>query len=406
MPVFTYTAKNSAAHSLTGEIVAESQDRAITKLEAHGLIPVHITEKKFGSRINPNVIADENAKASIQDILTFTWQLGGLIRAGVPILKGLSMLIAQTENRVLKGVVKCLEMNISKGESLSEAMSSFPRCFDNLYLSLVRAGEKGGSLDKVLYKLADFLQAQQEMRRKIQAALAYPILMMIAGIGTVVIILTCFLPKLMDLFTGMGQDLPLPTKILLGLSRFMTNNWYWFVILAILTIAVFGRVKPGSKKKFIFDLAKLHMPFLKKIVRNAEIARFSRTLGMLLENGISIYDSLELATNTLDNDVMKEYLREAGQSILSQGSTLSASLEKIESFPVFAINMIAVGESGGTLEQTLTEVANAYERQIEQEMKVAMSLLEPCLILLIGGLVGFIVFAMMLPVFNIGCMPM
>ena len=216
--------------------------------------------------------------------------------------------------------------------------------------------------------------------------------------------LTFFLPKLIGLFENMKQALPMPTKILMGISDFMSNNWFWFIVALGFIIAIFGRVRPGSKKKFLFDMVKLHLPFMQKFIKNAEIAKFARTLGLLLKNGLPVYESLDLATSTLDNDALRERLGQAGKEIVNQGSTLSGSLKKINIFPNFAVNMIAVGEEGGKLEESLAEIANAYEREVEQAIKIMTSLLEPLLILTVGAVVGFIVFAMMLPIFNIGVM--
>jgi len=411
MQVYTYKAKKGPTEIVKGEIEAKSQEQAISKLEDMKLVPVSVVEKgisrlsDIGARLAPktaNRKPQTAIRARTQDIDTFTRQLAGLVRASVPILRALSLISQQTENKVLRGVVSDLEEQVKDGKMLSEAMSKYPRIFNNLYLSMVKAGEKGGVLDEVLYKLSEHREKEQEVRQKIAAAIAYPALLVVVGIATVFVMLTFFLPKLLGLFENMNQELPIPTKILIGITGFMSNNWYWFVLALILAIAIFGRVRPGSKKRLLLDMIKLHIPFMKKFEKNAEIAKFARTLGMLLKNGLAVYESLELATNTLDNDALRERLGQAGREIINQGSTLSYSLNKINIFPDFAVNMIAVGEEGGNLEQSLAEIANTYEKEIEQMIKIMTSLLEPLLILIVGAVVGFIVFAMLLPVFNMG----
>ena len=410
MPVYVYKAKKGPNEIVQGEIEMGSQDAVVSRLEEMGLVPVSVIQKQDTVRgPGPRVQGSEKQKlpfelikVKTQDIDTFTRQLASLTKTSVPILQALSLICEQTESRIFRDVVDGLKKQIKDGQMLSGAMERYPRIFNNLYLNMIKSGEKSGSLYEILYRLAEHREKEQETRQKIVAAMAYPVFMIIVGIATVFIMLTFFLPKLTGLFENMKQTLPLPTKILIGISNFMSGNWYWFLFALVLVIAIFGRVKPGSKKKFLFDMVKLYIPFMKKLIKNAEIAKFSRTLCMLLKNGLSIYESLKLATDGLDNDALKESLERVGDEIVGQGSTLSSSLKKINIFPKFAVNMIAVGEEGGRLEESLTEIAVVYEREAEQAMKIITSLLEPLLILTVGTVVGFIVFAMLLPIFNIG----
>ncbi|MCK4881424.1 MAG: type II secretion system F family protein, partial [Candidatus Omnitrophica bacterium] len=310
----------------------------------------------------------------------------------------------QTENHSLRIVVDDLKQQVKDGKTLSEGMRRYPKIFNNLFLSMVQSGEQGGVLDEVLYKIAEHREKEQQMRRKIQSALAYPMVMLVVGIGTVFVMLTFFMPKFIGIFEKMKRELPLPTKALINTSHFMSEHWMWFIFAFVFVFVLFGRSRPGGKKKFLFDLIKLHTPLIKQFIRDAEIAKFCRTLGMLLKNGLPVYESLTLATNTLDNEALRKQLEVTGKEIVNQGATLSASLGKVKIFPNFAINMIAVGEEGGKLEGALSGVAEAYEKEVEQSISVMTSLLEPLLILVIGGIVGFIVFAMLLPIFDIGVM--
>jgi len=408
MPIYIYKAKKGPKETVEGEIEVDSQEQAVTKLEEMGLVPVSVVEKSV-SQLTGKLVTQLSQQTDFirvrkQDIDTFTRQLASLIRAGVPVLRALSLVSEQTQDRVLKNVLRDLKDQVRDGRMLSEAMARYPNIFNNLFLSMVKSGEKGGVLDEVLYRLAEHYEREEEIRRKIQAALAYPLLMIMVGVGTVFIMFTFFLPKLIDMFERIGETLPLPTRILIGVSDFMSSNWLWFIIALILIITIFGRVKPGSKKKFLFDMVKLHLPFIQRFIKNAEIAKFARTLGLLLKSGLPVYESLRLATDTLDNDALKMSLVSAGKEIINQGSTLSVSLKKIALFPEFALNMIRVGEEGGRLEESLTEIAYSYEREVEQAIKIMTSLLEPLLILTVGAVVGFIVFAMLLPIFNIGAM--
>lgn len=404
MPLYTYKARKSPTETIDGELQARSKDEAVTKLNNMGMAPISVTQK-YGMAASPaeSAISEPHlVRVRTRDVDTFTRQLAHLIRASVPVLAALSQISQQTENKTLKNVVSDIEKRIKDGKTLSEAMGRFPRIFDGLYLGMVKAGESSGSLDEVLMRLVEHRDKEDEVRRNIQSALAYPALIIVVGTATVFVMLTFFMPKLIRLFDQMQQKLPLPTRILMGTTEFMSNNWYWFLAVVLFLIALFARSSRGSKKKFLIDMIKLHLPFVKKFVRISEIARFARTLGLLIKNGIPVYESLELATDTLENDAFREQLHQAGKKIVNQGATLSDSLGKIDGFPIFAVNMMSVGEAGGRLDESLAEIANVYEREVEQALKIMTSLLEPLLILVVGAIVGFIVFAMLLPIFNIG----
>ncbi|HBO97837.1 MAG TPA: hypothetical protein DD648_07495, partial [Candidatus Omnitrophica bacterium] len=262
----------------------------------------------------------------------------------MPILRALFLISQQTDNRALKAVVDDLHDQVKDGKTLSEGMRKYPQLFNNLYLSMIKSGEQGGVLHEVLYRIAEYREKEQVVVRKIQAALAYPAVMVVVGVGTVFVMLTVFMPKFIGIFATMKQSLPVPTRVLIGTSNFLAKNWAGFLIAAVFIVVIFGRVKHSSRKKFMFDMIKLHIPFIREFIRNAEIAKFARTLGILLKNGLSVYDSLALATDTLDNDALRTQLKQAGQDIVQQGATLSSSLSKIKVFPSFAVNMIAVGE--------------------------------------------------------------
>ena len=409
MPKYFYKAKKGPEEIIEGEIEAETPDQVVRILDQKGLSPVNIVEKgegvspdqkeRDGQRREP---ALSHRKVRAKDIDAFTWQLASLVKASVPILRSLTLISQQTENGALRLVVDDLKNQVKDGKTLSESMRHYPKLFNNLFLSMVKSGEQGGVLDEVLYKIAEHREKEQKMRRKIQSAMAYPLVMLVVGIGTIFVMLTFFMPKFIGIFERMGRELPLPTQIVIGLSHFMSQYWMWFIFAFGFVFIIFGRVQPSSKKKFFIDLVKLHTPFVKQFIRDAEIAKFCRTLGMLLKNGLPVYESLSLSTLTLDNDVLRKQLEMTGKDIVNQGITLSACLKKVKIFPNFAINMIAVGEEGGKLEEALSGVAEAYEKEVEQAIGIMTSLLEPLLILAIGGIVGFIVFAMLLPIFDIG----
>lgn len=401
MPTYTYKAKKGPEEIIEGRIEAVTQDDAVEQLNRIGLTPVSVAELNRAEK-KQRFARVETGRITVSDIDMFTRQLSSLIKAGIPVLKSLTLISQQVENGSLARVVTDMERGIKDGKMLSEALAQYPRLFNSLYINMVKAGEKSGTLDEVLQNLTDYRQKEEDIRQKIQAALAYPLLILVVGIGTVIIMLTFFLPKLTGLFRDMNQALPFSTRLLIGISAFMSENWHWLILFFIFAIAVFTRGKLGSRKKIIFDAVKLHLPVINKFVMDAEIARFARTLALLLKNGIPVFEGLELATEVLDNEVLKSNLKTARNELITQGTQLSGSLRGIKVFPLFAVNMIAVGEEGGKLPHSLNTIADSYDRQTDQAIKLMTSLLEPLLILVIGSIVGFIVFAMLLPVFNMG----
>jgi len=402
MPTYIYKAKKGPTDIVEGRLEADSQDHAIDQLSQKGLLTVSITSQQDAGKEKQSVgfLNFNSGRIRSQDIDVFTRQLASLIRSGVPLLRALSLISRQTENNALRDVAGMLEKQVRDGKTFSGAIAEHPSVFNSLYLNMVRAGEKSGTLGDVLLGLAEYRQKEQDIKQKVVAALAYPLLMIGVGIATIFIMLTFFLPKFIVLFEDMKQTLPLATRILIGISKFMAVNWYWFILVAIITFLLLGRTKEGSKNKFLLDFIKLRLPFVKIFIKNTEVARFTRTLSLLIKSGIPVCDGLDFATEVLDNDSLKKSLREARLDIINQGSSLSASLKNIDVFPAFALNMIAVGEESGRLEWSLKDISDVYEREVEQGIKIATTLLEPVLILFVGAFVGFIVFAMLLPVFN------
>lgn len=427
MPTFKYTAKRSPTVTVDGEIHAFSEDDAVHKLGQMGLAPISLEAAAAhgpavrhpinvpSSRDRASRPADRSmpetadrvggVRVSTQDVDRFTRQLASLVKANVPILRALSLISEQPGRPAFQAVVDDLAAQVQQGRTLSDAMSRYPTVFNNLYIAMVLAGERGGVLDTTLLRLAEHRETEQETRRNIQSAMAYPAFVIVTGIVTVVVILTYFLPKVLPVFDTLQQELPVPTRILIQTTDFLSANWYWFAIAAALLAALVTRARPGSRKKLVLDFLKLSTPIFRNMVKSAEIAKLARTLGLMIRNGISVHEGLLLATGTLDNEALKTKIEQVGADIVNKGATLSSSLARVDLLPKFVINMIGVGEEGGELPEALDEVANVYEREVQQSVKLMISLLEPLLILLIGGIVAFIVFAMLLPIFDIGGMP-
>ncbi len=398
MPTYLYKAKKGPSKTIDGELNADTHAAAVSTLDSMGLMPVWVREKtaediktaKFSYR-----------SVSARDITLFTKQLASLTKSGVPILRALMTISDQTESPALRQVIQNLEASIREGNMLSGAMQVHHELFPELYINMVRSGESAGVLDTVLSRLADAREKDEELKRKVQAAMAYPLLVIVVGIITVFVLLAFFLPKVIVLFKDF-KDLPLPTRILVETSNFFSDNWYWLVLVVLLAAAILRRISVMQHGRVVIDGLKLKVPVLRGFLIKADIARFARTMALLVESGIAIDKAILYSMATLNNHVLREELAGFQRETVKQGVPLSAGLKRSKYFPALVANMTAVGEESGKLEEALNEIASFYEKEIEQQGRIITSLIEPILILVVGLIVGFIVSAMLLPIFKLG----
>lgn len=398
MASFVYKAKMGPGNTEQGEIHAENRSAAIEQLNARGMVPVWVREKSEGSGEGHGFRFKRRVKA--RDITLFTRQFASLSRSGVPVLSALSTCARQSENPAFRKVLEEMEGGIRDGGMFSDSLARFPELFSGVYINMVRAGESAGKLDIILQRLADTREKEEEVRRKVQAAIAYPALVVTVGVLTVFLLLTFFMPRVVDLFRNF-DDLPVPTRMLIGISGVFSGYWYWMVMGVVLLLLIYRRtVSTGSGRQAV-DAFKLSMPLIGGVIMRHQMAVFSRTLALLIEAGINIDRGMRLSAGALVNSVLKNKLLQAADETVNQGAPFSAALKKVGFIPPMVINMSAVGEQGGRLDESLSEVASFYEAEIEQQTRVVMSLIEPVLILVVGGIVGFIVAAMLLPIFKL-----
>ncbi len=397
MAIFVYKAKKGPTRTVEGELKAVSRLQAVAELEARGLSPIVIAEQPEGGRRGRR---EGWRRAGPRDVVVFSYQLASLVRSGVPILRALATIRDQTENRRMRGVVQALEAAVHDGGMLSDALAAWPRLFPPLYMSVVRAGEGGGRLDTALQRLAEAMDREEEWRRKVQAALAYPGLTLGVGVLTVLVLLMYFLPRVSALFAAY-EDLPLATRLLIGLSEGLAARWYWLAAAAVLGWAVWRRLVSTERGRLAMDAVKLHIPGLSRFLLLADLSRFARTLAMLLEGGLAIDRALGLSIATIGNRALRGEMEGVRRGTVQEGARLSDGLRRAPHMPAFLTNMCAVGEEAGRLEAALEEVSRFYERQLDRQSRLVISLLEPALILVVGAMVGFIVAAMLLPIFQI-----
>ncbi len=402
MTVYKYRAKKGPDEILEGTVDAQTEKEAIDKISHLGYLPVNLEEQ--GQVVEAVVSVNKyKIKVRSRDITIFSRQLASLLRSGVPILDALNIISRQTESGNLKIILHQIHDSVKDGTNFSYSLSQYNKVFSSLYIAMIRAGEDTGKLPEVLLRISEHQGKQEEMLSRLRMALAYPLLMLFVGIGTVIFMLTFVMPRLTGLFINMGQELPMPTRILISLSNNLRSGGFWIIAALVFVFAIIKRqlnTKPG---RFAFSVFKLHLPFFGNFILKAELARFSRTLELLLKNGISILKAIDVAIPVLDNEVLKDHLRQCYME-LEHGGSLGNSLKKSNIFPMFMSNLIGVGEASGNLDDALGEVASAYERDTDETMRTLSSLLEPVMILVMGLIVGFVVMAMLLPIFEINVM--
>jgi type II secretory pathway component PulF len=397
MPSYTYTAKSHPQKTIQGSIEAESEQEAVNKLSKMGYFPILIRAE--------NIYPDKKnfwhlSKVSNRDIVLFTQQLSNLIESGVNILSGLSIVLAQTPNKYLKSAVNDIISKIKDGKSFSQGLAVYPDLFSNLYVSMVRSGEVGGNLEQTIKRLSDYLEKAEEFKNSLVASLMYPFFVFMVGTLTVIILVGFVIPRLITMFTEMGQALPLPTRILINISGLLQHNWVFIVAFISISVFLFLRWKRTSTGKIIWDSFKLRTPIWGEIILKTEISRLTHTLSLLLSSGIPILYALDISTSSVDNQILKFELQKFKQKI-SEGSRFSHCLKDSKSFPDFVTNILTVGEESGTLEKSLMRVAEIYETQVDRSLKTLGRILEPLIILVMGLIVGFIVLSMLLPIFQI-----
>ncbi len=398
MPVFTYKAKKSPTEIVTDEIEAEDLHTAISKLKKEGLFPIFVEKKgKEAFHISSILVFK---KISSQDINIFIRQLSSLIHSGLALAKALNSLKRQTNNKYLKSIIENLESRIQKGESFHSALSKHSEIFSPFFINIVRAGEASGILDETLKRLAEMRGREEDLKSQLRSALAYPVLLIVVSVATVFVLLTFIIPKFVEMFEELGQALPIPTQILLAISNLFNKFWPILLIVIVVIIVAFKRYASSEKGVLLFDKIKLKLPLLGEVLRYIEISRFTRTLGMLLKNGIPILEALRVTSRTTTNKIFAIEAQRFSKGI-EKGKKLSDLIKEDKVFPPAVTDLVAVGEESAELEQILIDISESYEKESQMRIKALMSILEPVLILILGAVVAFIVISMLLPVFEI-----
>ena len=398
MPRFSYRAKDHTLRVVEGTIEADSESSALSRLGRDGVFPISIIPLDADT---PSPAGPPGRRVAAQTLAYTTRQLADLLGGGLPLLSALTLLAKQTEHPALRQVIQAMTESVRDGRSLSEAMAEHPGVFPPLYRSMVRAGEVGGGLEQALGRIAEFGEHEAELRSRVLSAAAYPLFVLAMAAAITIFLIAYVIPKIALVIQDTDQVLPLPTRMLLALSGFFREGW-WAMVLGLGALWWLGRrwyASPAGRVRA--DRLLLRLPGLGLLLRKLETARFVHTLGIMVGQGVPILQALEIVAANLANVTLRAAVGRV-QEAVREGSSLAAALSATGEFPEFVSNMVAVGEESGMVDAALLKVAGTYEREVDRLLRTLTTILEPALLLLVGGVVMFIVLSMLLPIFQIG----
>jgi general secretion pathway protein F len=403
MAQYLYRAATLDGQTVEGFMDGKDEENIVQNLHQLGYIPIRITStQERRPRLRLSSFLPQ--RVGVKNLLIFTQELSTLISAGLPLDRSLSILGTLTENERLSETVKDVLKRIEGGNSLAEALGNHPRIFPKLYVNMVKAGESGGFLEVILSRLAQYLQSTKEIRDYLISVMIYPLILIIVSGVSIAILMTFVIPRFARIFSDMGQAIPLSTQIMLSISHSVKS--YWWIGLGIILMIYLGlRIyNQDEERRLRWDKFKLRWVAVGDLIKKVEVARFSRTLGTLIQSGVSILPALNLVKEISQNRVISRSIGHVHDR-LREGKAISKSLEEAEVFPPLAVHLISVGEETGKLDAMLIKVAEAYEENVRNAIKRFVSLLEPLIILVMGAVVGFIVISMLLAIFSINEIP-
>jgi type IV pilus assembly protein PilC len=402
---FAYKAIDKEGKERFGVIDSETQALAINDVRSLGLYPTFVREarksderraRKTKKGLNELYFGGVNTK----QLVVMTRQLSTLIDAGLPLLRSLNILISQQKPSKLKDILREISTDIQGGSTFSEALAKHPKQFDRLYVNMVRAGEVGGMLEVVLQRLAVFMERRQALKRRVRGAMIYPIAVMLIATCIVLFLLMYVVPTFAEIFTDFDATLPWMTLFLIDVGDFLLFKWWLLLVYVnstIIGIKIIGKFKLTKR---ILDRVVLKLWLVGDLITKVAVARFARTLGTLIMSGVPILQSLKITKETIGNEVIENAIQKVHDSI-KEGDTIAAPLDEAKVFPAMVVNMIDVGEETGSLDQMLMKVADIYDAEVEEAVEGMLRLMEPAMIIFLGGVIGFIVLALYLPIFSL-----
>ena len=391
MATFTYTARTPQGELKSATMEAASKDDVISQLKRQRLNVVKVDEQTKKKSSGGGI--------KMRDIVIFTRQFSTMINSGLPLVQALDILAKQSENKALQEVTRQVVFDVESGQTVADALSKHPKAFTELYVNMVAAGEAGGILDTILLRLATFMEKNDALVRKVKGAMIYPgVIMSVAAIA-IVVLLVFVIPVFEKMFASVGLSLPMPTRVVISMSKFLTAYWWAVIAGAVITWYSTKKYYATSNGKLVIDRMMLKAPILGDVLRKSAVSRFTRTLGTLISSGVSILDGLEITAKTAGNRVIQDAIM-ASRASIAGGETIAAPLQKSAVFPPMVISMISVGEQTGGLDEMLSKIADFYDEEVDAAVSGLLSLMEPVMIVFLGVVVGGMVIAMYLPIFD------
>ena len=407
MAVFRYKAVTPEGKVVEGTLEAADQETVLARLQEQGQLPIKVFPgEETGGLLSREIrLPWQRKKVPQKDLLIFTQELSTLVKAGLTLDRSLSVLSDLTENAYLAEVVGELLREIKGGKALSEALSTHPQVFPKVYVNMVRAGEVGGALDQILERLEEYLEGADELRSYLISSMIYPCILVVVAMGSIIIMMTVVIPQFADIFENAGAPVPLPMKVLLVLSGFLTGFW-WLILLVIGGGAywIYSRLKT-EEGRLNWDRQLLKLPVVGSVLQKLEVSRFSRTLGTLLQSSVPLIQSINLVKEIVENQAIASTM-ESIKSGVKKGEGLTRPIREAEIFPPFALHLLAVGEETGRLDDMLLQIADSYDRDLKRSLQRLVALLEPAIILVMGLIIGVMVVSMLYSIFSINDVPL
>ncbi len=398
MPQYHYKAKQQNAETIVGRLTAESREDAIEKVHQLGYVPVSVEE------ISPVTAPDRKAyrfgRISSKERYLFSKQLVSLIKAGVPILRALEVLSQQTKNSYSRFIIDSIQAKVRGGKSLSESFADYPKIFSPLYVTLVKAGEESGRLKESLLSITEYQKQQEEILSKVRSALAYPLFMLVFGIASIIFTLTYVMPKITALYENFNQTLPAPTLMVMNMSDFLLQYGFFCGVAVIVLTALLKQWARTSAGRLFLNQLSLATPFWGDFLLKLEIARFARALRLLIQSGVPVVRAFQLSIPVTGNSILQDHLKTCQEELVA-GRSFGEILGESPMIPEMVSHLISVGEESGLLGETLLDIAENYEQETNEKIKIMTTMLEPLMIVIIGAVIGFIVIAMLLPIFQL-----
>lgn len=395
MPIFSYEAKSLDGQTIKGQLDAVDETAVIAHIRSRDFYPINI--KRQG--INTDISAANFKKIKIKDISLFARQFAALITSGITIMRGLEIVAKQTDNLKLKAILEDISQDVQKGKSLSSSMGKHDE-FPDMFVSMVEVGEASGTLDTIMERTAVYYEKQYKLQQKIKQATTYPKLLVIVAIFAVSFLVAKVVPTFAGLINGAGGTMPLPTRILMGISSFISNFWYILIGIVILCIFLYRSYYKSPDGRKSIDRIKLTIPLFGKINKKILTSNFASTFGILLSSGVQLMESLTICSQVVNNVIVKEALEDTMEQI-KKGYSLGDTLESMAIFPPMLTQMVKIGEESGTLDQVLARTSDFYDNEVDSATAQLTSLIEPLIIVVLGGVIAFIILSILLPMFEV-----